>query len=129
MILAAKKLSMSRSDPYGSYSGYGGSGGGGHSSYGSHSSGYGSDCCPPVVDPLTWLALLGFIAAATYLLNEVIAMSMLMMARKRRKRNFEGDWPEVVRKGRVQNSLNECQSGFRIKKLSTMRLNHLKNIY
>ena len=101
MILAAKKLSMSRSDPYGSYSGYGGSGGGGHSSYGSHSSGYGSDCCPPVVDPLTWLALLGFIAAATYLLNEVIAMSMLMMARKRRKRNLmtAENWHEIICKG------------------------------
>ena len=98
--VASKKIS----DPYSAYS----SGYGGHSShssgYGSHSSGYGSDCCPPVVDPLTWLALLGFIAAATYLLNEVIAMSMLMMPGKRRKRSLmtPKDWPEIIRKGRLR---------------------------
>ena len=35
----------------------------------SASSGYGSDCCPPVVDPLTFIALLAFIAAAAYFLQ------------------------------------------------------------
>ena len=39
------------------------------------SSGYGSDCCPPVVDPLTFIALLGFIAAATYFLQRKIIIS------------------------------------------------------
>ena len=103
----AKKLSASQSDPYSAYSS--GYGGGGHSSYGSQSSGYGSDCCPLVVDPLVWIALLTFIAAATYFFNELIAMSALAMMRKRRKRNFEGDWPEIVRKGRpkfTQSSVN-----------------------
>ena len=38
---------------------------------GAFSSG-GGDCCPPVVDPLTFLALLGFIAAATYFLQRKI---------------------------------------------------------
>ena len=56
-----------------------------HSSYGAYSSsGSGSECCPLVVDPLTYLALLAFLAAAVYLLNELIAMSMLMMVRKKR---------------------------------------------
>ena len=55
-------------------------------SEGSYSSGYGSDCCPPVVDPLTYIAFLSFIGAAVYLLNEQIQMSMLMMAKKRKKR-------------------------------------------
>ena len=59
---------------------------GGHGSY---SSGHG-DCCPLVVDPLTYSALLGFLAAAVYFFNVLIEMSMLMMRRKRRrKREFE----------------------------------------
>ena len=47
-----------------------------------------SDCCPLVVDPLLYLAFLGFIAAATYFLVPVIEMSMLMMARRRKKRQY-----------------------------------------
>ena len=46
------------------------------------------ECCPLVVDPLTYAALIGFIGLATYFFNEFIAMSMLMMARKRRKREL-----------------------------------------
>ena len=53
--------------------------------YGSYSGG-GGDCCPLVVDPLTYASLLGFIALATYFLNVLIAMSMLMMRRKRRRK-------------------------------------------
>ena len=52
--------------------------------YGSYSGG--GDCCPLVVDPLTYASLLGFIALATYFLNVLIAMSMLMMRRKRRRK-------------------------------------------
>jgi len=75
-----------KSDTYGyghSNSGYSGA----YSSQlaGSYSSGY-DDCCPLVVDPLTFIALLSFLAAAVYLLNEQIAMSMLMMPGKKRKR-------------------------------------------
>ena len=44
------------------------------------------DCCPLVVDPLTFAALTGFIGLATYFLERYIAMSMLMMARKKRRR-------------------------------------------
>ena len=55
---------------------------------GSYSSGYGGDCCPPVVDPLTYIALLSFLAAAIYFLQQQIEMSMLMMPGKRRKRSF-----------------------------------------
>ena len=64
---------------------------------GSHSSGYGDDhygsfssggdCCPLVVDPLTFAALLGFIALATYFFNEQIAMSMLA-----RSFSSQNDW-------------------------------------
>ena len=53
------------------------------SSTGSFSSGgSGDECCPLVVDPLTYIALLTFIAAATYFFQELIAMSSL--ARKKR---------------------------------------------
>ena len=79
------------SDTYGHSSGYGHSSSGyGHS--GSYSSGY-DDCCPPVVDPLTYIALLSFLAAAVYLLNEQIAMSNLMVRRKREVKNvfIEGE--------------------------------------
>jgi hypothetical protein len=45
------------------------------------------DCCPLVVDPLTYAALIGFIGLATYFFNEFIAMSML--AKRRKKRAFD----------------------------------------
>ena len=70
----------------------------GHSSYndgyhGYHSDHYGSfsgsGCCPLVVDPLSYAALIGGIALATYFFQIQITNSMLMMARKkRRKRAF-----------------------------------------
>ena len=76
----------------------------GSSSHGSYS-GYGSsshDCCPLVVDPLTLLALGAFLAAAVYLLNELIAMSMLMMARKRKRSvNLAKDLPMSMLEGRL----------------------------
>ena len=52
--------------------------------YGSYSGG--GDCCPLVVDPLTYAALLGFLAAAVYFFQVLIEMSMLMMAKKRRRK-------------------------------------------
>ena len=39
-------------------------------------SGHG-DCCPLVIDPLTYAALIGFIGLATYFFNVQIAASML----------------------------------------------------
>ena len=53
------------------------------------SSGSGSDCCPPVVDPLLIMALLGFIAAATYFLQSLITMNL-----GRRKRSLKSGRPE-----------------------------------
>ena len=63
---------------------------------GSHSSGYSGDhhgsfsshgdCCPLVVDPLTYSALLAFLAAAVYFFQVLIEMSMLAMRRKRRRK-------------------------------------------
>ena len=47
-------------------------------SYGAYSS-YGGGCCDPVVDPLTYAALLGFLALATYFFQVLIEMSMLEM--------------------------------------------------
>ena len=69
------------------------------SSHGSYSSGSGHDCCPLVVDPLTLLSLGAFLAAAVYLLNELIAMSMLM---RRRKRSLikSKNWPILMLEGR-----------------------------
>ena len=85
-------LSVKRKASYdllGAPSGYGHSSYGGyssgHSNHGSYSSGY-EECCPLVVDPLTFAALLSFLAAATYLLQTVIAMT-IMMARRRRSYN------------------------------------------
>ena len=43
------------------------------------------DCCPLVVDPLTYIALLSFLVAATYFLW--VAVTMNIMGRKRRKRS------------------------------------------
>ena len=65
--------------------------GSGYGHSGSYSSGHG-DCCPLVVDPLAFSALLGFLAAAVYFFQVLIEMSMLMMRRKRRRKrelNFQ----------------------------------------
>ncbi len=48
---------------------------------------YYDQCCPLVVDPLVYIALLSGIGLATYLLRELIPNSALMMAR-RRKRDY-----------------------------------------
>ena len=45
----------------------------------------GGDCCPPVVDQYTWLALIAGIALATYFLRIAITTN-IMAGRKRRKR-------------------------------------------
>ena len=73
--------------------GYGKSGGYGHSEYGSF--GYGHkhklQCCPLVVDPLTFTALLGAIAAATVFLNTLITMNIMAAGRRKRtKRSKTG---------------------------------------
>merc|ERR1711971_36924 len=49
--------------------------------------GYG-ECCPPVVDPYTYLALLAGIALTTWFLQMTIVMTMF---EKRRKRSSEKD--------------------------------------
>jgi hypothetical protein len=49
--------------------------------FGAASSGYGSDCCPPVVDPYTLLALLAGIALAAYFLRLALVAKL---ARKKR---------------------------------------------
>ena len=69
-------------------------------SHGSYSSGSGHDCCPLVVDPLTLLSLGAFLAAAVYLLNELIAMSMLMRRRKRSLTESKA-WPILMLEGRL----------------------------
>lgn len=52
---------------------------------GGFSSGYGHQCCPLVVDPLTLTAILGGIAAATAFFNVLITMTL--GRKKRKKRN------------------------------------------
>ena len=44
-------------------------------------------CCPLVVDPLTFIALLSFISLAVFFLNIEITMSNLM-AKRRKRRNL-----------------------------------------
>ena len=52
----------------------------GYHSGGYHNHGYGYyDCCPLVVDTLSYAALIGFIALATYFFSVRIEMSNLMM--------------------------------------------------
>ncbi len=53
--------------------------------YGGHHYGH-HDCCPLVVDPLTFLCLLCAILGATYFLNVVITMSIVANNRRRRRR-------------------------------------------
>ena len=48
------------------------------------SSGYGETCCPPVVDPYTWLALISGIALATYFLRITITTTLKKRRRKKR---------------------------------------------
>jgi hypothetical protein len=93
---------------YGASSGYGVSSDHG-SSYGSdHSSGYGyggyevshkeeTHCCPLVVDPLCLAAILLGIAAATYLLQIVIAKTF---GKRKRKRRYAIDVGPVIVRGR-----------------------------
>ena len=57
-------------------------------------SGSGSDCCPPVVDQYTWIALLAGIALATYFLRITITTTMFM-SKKRRKRE-DGDMQLIL---------------------------------
>ena len=87
------------------HSGYGHSGYGhsgyqddhyGHSGYGHDDHGYETYhskdvCCPPVIDILTLLALLGGIAAATFFLNTVITMNIMMGRRKRSQEGLSED--------------------------------------
>ena len=47
----------------------------------------GGDCCPLVIDPLTYAALIGFIGLATYFFNVQIAASMLA-----RSFRFDAGW-------------------------------------
>ncbi len=75
------RTSPGASDRGGSFSSYGG--------WSSGSRGGGSyECCPLVVDPLTLVALLAFIAGGTYFLN--IAITMNIVGKKRRKRSITG---------------------------------------
>ena len=63
---------------------------------------YEAECCPLVVDPLIVLALIGFIALATYLLQTVIDMSML--GKRRRKRSFSEDLLNIFLEGKMPES-------------------------
>ena len=46
-------------------------------------------CCPPVVDPYTWIALLTGIALATWFLQMTIVNTMF--SKRRKKRSFDDD--------------------------------------
>ena len=54
----------------------------------------GGDCCPHVVDPLFYGAILAGIAAAVYFIN--IEITMNLRRRKRRKRNAKCDMDDQI---------------------------------
>ena len=58
------------------------------------------DCCPLVVDPLTYIALLSFLVAATYFLW--VAVTMNIMGRKRRKRSVSEHVYDLFYAGMIQ---------------------------
>ena len=91
---------------------------GGHGSY---SSGHG-DCCPLVVDPLTYSALLGFLAAAVYFFNVLIEMSMLMMRRKRRRKRELNFYSKPVSEAFESFSNGESNMLFALKPLQKKEL-------
>ena len=64
---------------------------------GSHSSGHGDQCCPPVVDPYTWLALIGGIALATFFLQ----MAIVNIIGKKRRRRRDAGGEEWIAGGRI----------------------------
>lgn len=88
--------------------------GGYHNDYGYNHGGYGyhgyHDCCPGVVNPLTYIALLSYLALAVYLLREQIFKSNLMMAKRRKKRQI----PELILKGKCDPELPESLREFPI---------------
>ena len=70
-----------------------------------------TECCPDVIDPMTLIALLGFLAAATFLLNELITMSMLMAPDRRKRSSFSEIYSEgniFKRKHHASSFLNFC---------------------
>ena len=104
----ARTNAQSRSSGYGhggshKGGGYGHSGGGHKGGYGSHSGGYHSghsgggyghssggygkkdECCPLVVDALCLAAILGAIAGAALLLNQVIMLEITPPGRRKRR--------------------------------------------
>ena len=52
--------------------------------YAAASGGGGSECCPLVVDPYTWLALIGGIALATFFLRQIIIGTTFNGRRRKR---------------------------------------------
>ena len=80
-------------------------------SYGAYSS-YGGGCCDPVVDPLTYAALLGFLALATYFFQVLIEMSMLAKKRRKRRSINEPDnvFYDVFDEGKKIQFINEIES-------------------
>ena len=60
-----------------------------------------NECCPLVVNPLAYVGMLAFLAAAVYFLNEQIGMSMLMMPAGRRKRSAENSVWSIFDQGKT----------------------------
>ncbi len=121
----------------------GGGGGGGKSKEGYVSAaavsggGYGgvhghADCCPLVVDPLTFTCLLGFIFFTAFFLNTVITMDTMLNVRRRRRRrspwetaasSVEERMEDVVQSGRrrtvVLKLRQACLVSFSLKKVKS----------
>ncbi len=61
----------------------------GHSSQGHHGGGY-KECCPLVVDPLTFFSLLAAIAGSTAFLNTIITMAPAPFGGGKRRKRSDG---------------------------------------
>ena len=92
-LLARRKLMRASASSYHNNFGHSGYSSDHHSGYASgHSSGgyshggYFDDCCPPVVDNLTFIALMSFLALGTYFLR--IRITMDLGRRKKRRRSI-----------------------------------------
>ena len=96
-----------------------------HSGYGDHYGAYsgGGDCCPLVVDPLTYSALLAFLAAAVYFFQVLIEMSMLAKKRRKRRSIDEPDnvFYDVFDEGKKIECIIEIITGSSLKEKRVIR--------
>ena len=71
---------------------------------------YYNDCCPPVVDPYAWIALLGGTALVTWFLQMVIVNTMFSRKRRSIEETKKRSIEEEEEKGWIMNMIEEWSS-------------------